>query len=125
MLERVGADRHHTAAGAPAERDTPVGAWGVRSRGRPSLVLEPDGAVHGSDGCNRLAGSWSSGPDGAVVLGPLASTRMACDGVDTWLSGAAAARVVTGRLEVRDAAGRVLGSLGRDQSAAAAEISST
>ena len=93
-------------AGAP----DPVGTWGVAEEGKPQLVLEEGGTLHGTDGCNRLVGTWSEA-DGKVVFGPLAGTRMFCEGVDTWLSDAKSAKVVSGSLEIFDVKDAAIGTL--------------
>jgi heat shock protein HslJ len=47
--------------------------------GEPTLELTEDGEVRGDTGCNTFTGSYEL--DGATLeLGPLATTRMACDG---------------------------------------------
>lgn len=45
-----------------------------------ALDFDGSGGVTGSDGCNRLSGSYSA-DDGSLRFGPLASTKMACPGV--------------------------------------------
>lgn len=45
-----------------------------------ALEFDGSGGVTGTDGCNRLSGSYSA-DDGALRFGPLASTKMACPGV--------------------------------------------
>ena len=50
-----------------------------------------DGRVSGSDGCNRFSGSYEAS-DGALTLGPLAGTQIACDGA----AGRVAASVTEG-----------------------------
>ncbi len=78
------------------------------------LTLESDGTVQGSDGCNTLTGSWTEA-DGVVTLGGLASTRKACEGVDTWLSRANALSLDGSSLAtVVDAAGAPIGTLRLD-----------
>lgn len=103
------------SAGAAA---SPVGAWGdptdPTDPSRPSLVLAEDGRLSGTDGCNRLTGSWTV--DGTTLtFSALASTMMFCEGVDTWLLGAAAADLVAGSLVIRDSSGTVLGTLERSE----------
>lgn len=94
---------------------SPVGAWGdPTDPSRPSLVLAEDGRLSGTDGCNRLTGSWTV--DGTTLtFSALASTMMFCEGVDTWLLGAAAADLVAGSLVIRDSTGTVLGTLERSE----------
>ncbi|WP_350348120.1 META domain-containing protein [Agromyces sp. G08B096] len=65
-----------------------VGTWGdAADSSAPSLSLTEDGGLTGTDGCNRLTGTWELDDDG-IEFGDLASTRMFCEGVDTWLSAA-------------------------------------
>jgi heat shock protein HslJ len=46
---------------------------------RPTLRVEEDGSVAGFSGCNRFHGRFEEGESpGAVSVGPLVSTRMAC-----------------------------------------------
>ncbi|MFE4196930.1 META domain-containing protein [Paenarthrobacter sp. NPDC056912] len=70
-----------------------VGVWGEpNDTKKPSLDLKSDGNATGTDGCNRLIGSWKE--DGkTITFGGFASSRMACEGVDTWLSNAVTAKI--------------------------------
>ncbi|MFJ5956134.1 META domain-containing protein [Paenarthrobacter sp. NPDC092416] len=89
-----------------------VGAWGdTNDAKQPSLELMSDGSASGTDGCNRLVGSWSE--DGKTVsFGGFSSTRMACEGVDTWLSNAATAKIQEdGKLAVFGQGGTQIGTL--------------
>ena len=79
-----------SSSGSGAElSDTDVeGEW-TQTDSEPPVYLElaEDGGLTGSDGCNQLTGSWEV--DGTEVdFGDLAATMMACEDVDTWLSGA-------------------------------------
>lgn len=95
----------------PATASPFVGTWGASTESaQPSLELSADGEVVGSDGCNRLVGTWSE-DDGVARLNQLASTRMACLDVDDWLSRADSARIVAGELIIRDAEGTEIGVL--------------
>jgi heat shock protein HslJ len=47
--------------------------------GEPTLELTEDGEVRGDTGCNTFTGSYEL-DDETLELGPLATTRMACDG---------------------------------------------
>jgi heat shock protein HslJ len=90
-----------------------VGAWGESNDARkPSLDLKVDGSATGTDGCNRLIGSWKE--DGkTVTFGGFSSSRMACEGVDTWLSNAATAKIQEdGKMAVFGQDGTELGTLG-------------
>ncbi|WP_313822230.1 META domain-containing protein [Citricoccus sp.] len=90
--------------------------WGSDAPGQPWLGFEAGGRLHGSDGCNRLRGEWTVTAE-RIDFGRLVSTMMFCEGVDTWLNGAVAARLLQDssgdRLEILDPAGRVIGALPR------------
>lgn len=103
------------ASGAGGEPADPVGSWGdTATRSEPSLVLADDGILTGTDGCNRLRGGWSA--DGqTITFEQVASTRMACPDVDTWLSGLATATVDGQTLTILDASGAELGTLERSR----------
>lgn len=94
--------------------ETYLGAWGIEERGQTSLefVLE-DFRVSGSDGCNRVFGSWELNEDGSVELKQMASTMMFCQDVETWMSGASTVNVIDGVLVVTNAEATVIGSLER------------
>ena len=77
-------------------------------------MLADDGTLTGTDGCNRLRGGWSADGD-TVTFDQVASTRMACEGVDTWLSGLATATISGAEMTVLDASGAVLGTLARSE----------
>ena len=90
----------------------PTGSWGQSDPGQPNLELESDGTFSGTDGCNRLGGSWKA--DGAeVVFSQVRTTLMACEDVDTWLSALATATVTSDALTVFDEGGAEIGSLAR------------
>lgn len=89
---------------------SPEGTWGAD--GGPQLSLNDDGTLNGTDGCNRLAGGWSV--DGAqVTFKNVASTRMACEGVDTWLSALATGEVDGDEMHIFAADGNEIGLLER------------
>lgn len=102
----------------------PVGTWGegYNTDHEPyfelSLGADKDenfdqaGFVTGSDGCNRLSGQWFL-TDGELTFQQLGGTKMACEGVDTWLSKAAGASIDGDVMTVTDAAGQALGELDR------------
>ncbi|MBK0422078.1 nitronate monooxygenase [Leucobacter sp. CSA2] len=101
--------------GAPAaeklgEHPDVTGRWGSREDRDPHLELAADGALTGSDGCNRLMGRWMRLPNG-VAFERVAATRMICPGTDTWLAGLASGKLQDGRLIVFDAAGNRIGEL--------------
>lgn len=91
-----------------------TGSWGdVDVQGKPSLDLAEGGQVSGTDGCNRLTGKWTQDGD-TVTFGPLASTLMACEGVDTWLNAAETATVDGSTLTVLGTDGTEIGTLKRN-----------
>jgi hypothetical protein len=49
--------------------------------GEPTLELTEDGEVRGDTGCNTFSGSYEL-DGGTLEFGPLATTRMTCDGVE-------------------------------------------
>ncbi|MGO3796221.1 MAG: META domain-containing protein [Pauljensenia sp.] len=91
----------------------PVGTWGSTAAQSPNLTFTADGNVSGTDGCNRLTGSWQADGD-TVEFGAIASTMMACVDVDTWLSGAKSATVDGDSMVVKDEGGTEIGTLERD-----------
>lgn len=68
----------------PSETPSLSGVWGSQQPEEPWLEFLSDGKLTGNDGCNQLMGGWNAGGS-EVFAGPLASTRMFCEGVDTWL----------------------------------------
>lgn len=51
--------------------------------GKYFFTLDSDGRVSGVGACNRLMGSYTLGDKNALGFGALASTRMACPGMET------------------------------------------
>jgi heat shock protein HslJ len=103
--------------GEPTETVDPVGTWGdVATTDEPSLVLADDGALTGTDGCNRLVGTWTA-DDETVTFVDVASTRMMCEGVDTWLSALATGTIAGDTLTVFDESGEKIGTLARSDDA--------
>lgn len=91
----------------------PIGRW-VESNaaGAPFLDFSADGSLSGNDGCNSMAGgTWTSTADGSVELVMGASTRMFCDGVDSWLILATKGRILAQTMTLEHATGAVLGRL--------------
>lgn len=89
------------------------GTWGdAAQESAPVLELSQNGTLTGTDGCNRLTGSWKLDGD-TIVFGELASTKMACMGVDTWLSAARTAIVAGSTMTVRGEDGAEIGTLTR------------
>lgn len=102
------------SGGGSSSSSSPVGVWGeVDVQGQPSLEFMEDGSYSGSDGCNRLMGGWTSLDDGTINLEPMASTRMACEGVDDWLNQASSAEVQGSTLTIFDSSNAEIGTLAR------------
>ena len=104
----------NTDAGATSvnQEDYIGAAFTSTAKGEPFLEFAEDGTYSGSDGCNKLAGTYEVGDD-ELVLKPGFSTLMACDGVDTWVRGATAVKVETDTLVVFDKSGSEIGTLAR------------
>ena len=101
------------ASTTPGSAGSPEGTWGdAASANTPYLELGDDGRLTGTDGCNRLTGTWKVAGD-EITFGPLASTRMACEGVDTWLSNAVSAKISGSTMTVTGSGGAEIGSLER------------
>ncbi|MDN4597777.1 META domain-containing protein [Leifsonia virtsii] len=101
-------------AGTPSGAKV-VGMWGSTASGQPNLNIENDGTFSGSDGCNRLSGQGQI--DGnEITFGSIASTMMACEGVDEWLGKAATGNVSGDTMTVLDESGKTIGTLPRSGS---------
>ena len=98
-----------TGCSGPASKSF-VGGWGQTGVGQPNLTITDDGSFQGTDGCNRLTGKGSVSGD-VFGFGPIASTSMACSGVDTWLSQADTAKVDGSVLVVYEKGGSRIGTL--------------
>lgn len=97
-------------SGCAASDPSPVGTWGESDGAY--LELAGDGALTGSDGCNRLMGKWEAEGTTVSFIG-VATTMMACVDVDTWLSALDTAVVGADELAVFDVAGEQIGALPR------------
>lgn len=113
-LAGAGALALSLAACGGSEPVSPEGTWGEDGEGLPQLTFEADGVLTGTDGCNRLSGTWEI--DGETVeFGPLISTLMACEGVDTWLAQGASATIDGDVLTVLDEEGNEIGTLEKSE----------
>lgn len=116
----VGAEQD--AANAPGGRTLAGTYWKAIELGgkpitsppvrKPHLLFKPEGRVSGSDGCNRISGSYELKKD-AITFGAVASTRMACTDIGDVdrafgqaISRARRFRIVGDRLELSDADGK-------------------
>lgn len=101
-------------AGCGSDADSadlsPVATWGVETPGHPSLTLAEDGSLSGTDGCNRLIGGWKQ-EGNTVTFTELGSTKMMCEGVDTWLNRAGSASITETSMTVMDQSGATIGTL--------------
>lgn len=103
-------------SGCTAAPGSAAGTWGEPDANeQPWLTFEDDGTFSGNDGCNGLGGNWTLGEDdkATIDLGQMRSTLMYCEGVDTWLSLAATARLGNDVLTLIDADGNEIGELAR------------
>jgi len=108
-----------TASSPPAISDDEIsagaaaGTWGdATDSAQPSLELEEDGTLTGTDGCNQLSGQWiENGVE--LTFENVASTMMACPDADTWLSGLDTAGIDGSTMTVYDESGDELGTLER------------
>jgi heat shock protein HslJ len=92
----------------------PTGTWGDSTgEGSPFLTLQDGGDFTGSDGCNTLNGTWSVDEADQVEFENVATTRMACEGVDDWLSGMSVADVADDTMTVLGDDGSPIGTLER------------
>lgn len=89
---------------------SPVGSWGSTAPEKPNLTIESDGSYSGTDGCNRLMGTGSIDGD-TIDFGDMASTMIACQGVDEWLNKAATGTVGGSTLTIYDKQGSRIGTL--------------
>lgn len=101
-----------TACGGSA---APEGTWGTDEQGQPQLVLAEDGGLTGTDGCNRLMGTWQKGEGTEISFGEVASTMMFCEGVDTWLATLSTATVDGDTLHIFSEDGTEIGRLARGE----------
>lgn len=102
---------------SPEDPIDPSGTWGDTSdTGEPSLTLDDDGSLTGTDGCNTLSGSWRLESDDIVYFDSVASTRMACPDVDTWLEGLSQATISDSTMTITGSDGAEIGQLERSSS---------
>jgi heat shock protein HslJ len=109
----VGCSDDSDPATADLTSDDVVGVWSqTGAEPEVSLELLDDGTVTGTDGCNRMNGTWEI-DDSTVEFGQMSSTMMACEDVDTWLSGVSSATVSGDELTVLDEGDAEIGTLQR------------
>lgn len=92
----------------------PTGTWGdATDTASPSLTLDEGGDFSGTDGCNRLSGTWTVDESDHVHFEDVAVTQMACEGVDTWLAGLNEATIADDTMTVLGQDGYEIGALER------------
>lgn len=90
----------------------PIGYWIESTKANaPFLSISAERKFSGGDGCNALVGSWTIGTDGTTSFGHVVSTMMACEGVDTWLTGIASATATGSKMTILGADGSMLSTL--------------
>ncbi|WP_426593705.1 META domain-containing protein [Cellulomonas sp. McL0617] len=83
LISGCGAATSSSGDATPATDAT--GTWGASTtEGSAYLVLGSDGSASGSDGCNRVVGTWKASDTG-VSFSAWATTKMYCPEVDPWL----------------------------------------
>ncbi|WP_342319311.1 META domain-containing protein [Corynebacterium mayonis] len=85
--------------------------WGSEpgTDGKPSITFGRNGHLSGSDGCNLLTGRWKE--NARTVALDMATTLKYCEGIDTWLSTAATAKLSNSELVFFDTDGKEVGKL--------------
>lgn len=95
--------------------------WGPKSDGKPEQYIQfKESDVAGNGGCNRFGGRYTF-DSGAIEIGPLVSTKMACapavmDTEQAWfrmLESAQAAEASSKTLILRDKNGTIIATLSR------------
>lgn len=93
----------------------------------PHLAFAAGGRVSGADGCNRLTGSYTVKGE-ALTFGQIASTQMACPGMEDVarrfqgaLKGTSRWRLAAGRLEFYGATGKPLALFDRREAGPAGD----
>lgn len=110
-LERSSSDEPDLDASADAS--VFLGTWGTEGDRQPHLIISEGGRVNGSDGCNTLTGSWAAADDGSIEFTGVATTLMACEVVDQWLSHLASATLDGDTLTILNTEGTEIGTLPR------------
>ncbi|OYQ37233.1 hypothetical protein CHU92_08560 [Flavobacterium cyanobacteriorum] len=83
------------------------------SRGLPYVTFTADNKMMGKGGCNRFSGPYNLNTEGGINMGPLTSTKMACEGVNeneffAALEKAKIAKIDTGKLTLLNGVTEVL-----------------
>lgn len=103
LLDREVADPDRSLVGTSWRVDSLISGDAVSSvpaGAEATLTFAEDGTVSVSPGCNRGSGSYERG-EGTVSVGPLAATRMACQGPRGELESAVLEVLGAGELTVR------------------------
>lgn len=91
---------------------SPVGTWGAGGEGQPQLIIDEDGSLGGTDGCNVMFGNWESDANG-IIFRETGGTLMFCEGVDDWLKNLDSATVQGNELRILDRDGQEIGTLAK------------
>ncbi|KAB1642164.1 META domain-containing protein [Gulosibacter chungangensis] len=89
---------------------SPHGFWGSEASDQPNLSFSGD-TVHGTDGCNRLNGTWRHDVNDRIRFEEITSTRMHCDWVNTWLEELDTAVIHGDEMHVFNSSGVEIGTL--------------
>lgn len=96
-----------------ASKTIAVGTWGdPDAEAMPSLTFDPNGEVHGTDGCNLIGGEYKVAGS-TVTFTNFRSTMMYCEGVDTWLLDGTSADIAKDTMTIFNEAGEEIGALER------------
>lgn len=102
-----------SAEEAAAPAPSPLGFWGSEEYDQPNLSFSAD-TVNGTDGCNRLNGSWHHDENGRIRFEDVTSTRMHCAWVNTWLEDLDSAVINHQEMHVFNASGVEIGTLAKN-----------
>lgn len=110
LLAACNADERTTTAASVV---SPVGFWGSEATDEPNLSFSAH-SVTGTDGCNRLSGSWTQDDSGRIQFIQIASTEMDCEWVNTWLADLDSAVIGNAELHVFNEEGVEIGRLAKN-----------
>lgn len=70
--------------------------------------------MSGTDGCNRLSGTWTQDVSGRVHFDEVVSTLIQCDSVNTWLAELDSAVILQDGMHLFNDSGIEIGTLAKD-----------
>ncbi|WP_189350134.1 META domain-containing protein [Zhihengliuella salsuginis] len=112
VLAAAGLSACDPAGGGSPVQERVLGRWGMDDGASAWLRFDADGSLTGSDGCNRLSGSWSV-DDGRVRTLGVVRTLMWCENLVEWIGDLDTLEVEGDVLVVFDADGGRVGTLTR------------